>query len=238
MCGGRSIRYWGALLAAEDRFDNRLVAPAEAVAAAIRIGRPGHPVVLADVQDNPGCGATSDTTTLIRALIDAGAQRAAVSALWDREAASAAHAAGIGAEITLALGGRYGYGAGPLHARFRVEALSGGELTGHGAILAGGALSLGPMARLKVLDTPADVQIVVCSVRYQCLDQVLFRGLGIEPAEQAILVVKSTVHFRADFDPIAAETILVEAPGGHPCRCAAVAYRKLRPGVRLTVGDQ
>jgi microcystin degradation protein MlrC len=231
-------RVFNALLAAESKFSNPLVAPAEAVAIAMRDGRPGRPVVLADVQDNPGCGATSDTTTVIQTLIEAGAQKAAVSTIWDPASASAAHAAGVGSEIELQLGGRYGYDPAPLRRRFRVEALSDGELIGHGDIVGGGTLSLGRMAQLKVLETAADVRIVVGSVRTQCLDQVQFRGLGIEPKEQAILVVKSTVHFRADFDPIAAETIMVEAPGANPCRCAASPYRNLRPGVRLTVGDR
>ncbi len=46
-------------------------------------------------------------------------------------------------------------------------------------------------------------------------------------------MVKSTVHFRADFDPIAGETLLVEAPGANPCRHLDVPYRRLREGVRL-----
>jgi len=45
--------------------------------------------------------------------------------------------------------------------------------------------------------------------------------------------VKSSVHFRADFDPIAAETLVVAAPGAHPCRLVDLPYQNLRTGVRL-----
>jgi microcystin degradation protein MlrC len=92
------------------------------------------------------------------------------------------------------------------------------------------------MALLEVLHEGADVRIVVGSERFQCLDQAVFRHLGVEPAEQRILVVKSTVHFRADFEPIASKVLLVEAPGAHPCRLEGLAYRRLRPGVRLGPG--
>ena len=55
---------------------------------------------------------------------------------------------------------------------------------------------------------------------------------------QRIVAVKSTVHFRADFDPIAQRTIVVEAPGAHPCRLDGLPYRNLRPGVRLGAGGR
>jgi microcystin degradation protein MlrC len=77
----------------------------------------------------------------------------------------------------------------------------------------------------------------VSSVRFQCLDQALFRGAGVEPRDQAILVVKSTVHFRTDFEPIAAEILMVESPGAHACRIDLAAYRRLRPGLRVAPGE-
>jgi microcystin degradation protein MlrC len=61
----------------------------------------------------------------------------------------------------------------------------------------------------------------------------MIRHLGIEPTEQKIVAVKSTVHFRADFDPIAAETLVVLSPGANHCRLTDMEYKKLRPGIRL-----
>jgi microcystin degradation protein MlrC len=77
------------------------------------------------------------------------------------------------------------------------------------------------------------VRVVVGSSRSQCLDLAMIRHLGLEPTEQKIVAVKSTVHFRADFDPIAAETLVVIAPGIHPCKLDDLEYRNLRAGVRL-----
>ena len=83
-----------------------------------------------------------------------------------------------------------------------------------------------------------DVRVVVGSKRCQCLDQALFTHIGIDPSRQRIVGVKSTVHFRADYEPIADKVLVVEAPGAHPCRLDAVTYRNLRPGVRLGPGGQ
>ncbi len=225
-----------AVLAVEQAFDSRLVPAAEAVRQALAEGRPGSPVVLADVQDNAGAGATSDSTTLLRALLDQGARDAIVALLWDPTAASAAQAAGIGAELSLDLGGHFGDPPGPLPARVRVEALSDGNILCHGEMLAGVTVALGPMALLRILDRDAVVRVAICSQRFQCMDQAPLRALGIEPREQAILAIKSTIHFRADFEPIAQRIINVEAPGAHPCRLEQVPYRRLRRGVRLALG--
>ena len=77
------------------------------------------------------------------------------------------------------------------------------------------------------------MQIVVCSIRKQNNDQAYFRVVGIEPAQKKILVVKSTNHYRADYQPIAAEIIMVEAPGAHIENPTILDYKNLREGVRL-----
>jgi microcystin degradation protein MlrC len=91
-------------------------------------------------------------------------------------------------------------------------------------------MDLGPSACLRI----DDVRIVVASAKVQMADQAMFRFVGIEPTEQAILVVKSSAHFRADFTPIA-ETILVcAAPGPMVADPVQLPWRRLRPGIRLT----
>ena len=89
-------------------------------------------------------------------------------------------------------------------------------------------MDLGPSACLSI----GGVRVVVASRKAQLADQEMFRFVGIEPREAAILVVKSSVHFRADFEPIA-ETILVcAAPGPMPVSPALLPWTRLRPGVR------
>jgi microcystin degradation protein MlrC len=221
------------VLAAETEFNFELLDPDAAVVRAMA-NVSDKPVVLADAQDNPGAGGTSDTTGLLEALVRNGAQQAVIAVMYDPEVAAMAHAAGVGAEFETALGGKSGLvGIEPFHARFKVEALGDGRFTYTGAMKLNSKAQLGNMALLRVIDENSDVRIVVGSSRSQCLDLAMIRHLGIEPSEQRIVAVKSTVHFRADFDPIAAETLVVIAPGIHPCKLADLNYQNLRTGVRL-----
>jgi microcystin degradation protein MlrC len=216
---------------AEPQFAVPMLSPEDGVREAMRIAQgASKPVVLCDTQDNPGCGATADTTGVLETLARLGAEGAVVGYLCDAEAAAAAHAAGEGHDITLGLGGRSGPpGVTPFQATFRVARLGSGKLRTSGKVSGGRDVDLGPMALLQV----GGVGVAVTSKRMQALDQAPFRHLGVEPAQQKILSLKSTCHFRAEFEPIAAKVIVVIAPGGYLADPAHYPYRRLRPGVRL-----
>jgi microcystin degradation protein MlrC len=188
------------------------------------------PVVLADTQDNPGAGGEGDTTGLLRALMNRDARGAVVGLLHDPDAAAAAHAAGVGAELPLVLGGR-SPGDRPLQATARVEALAEGPVTGTGPFYKGAALATGAMALLRL--NGQEIRVAVISRKMQAADQAPFRALGVEPAAQRLLVLKSSVHFRADFAPIAAAVLVAAAPGPNPVDHTQLAYHRLRAGVRL-----
>jgi microcystin degradation protein MlrC len=72
----------------------------------------------------------------------------------------------------------------------------------------------------------------VSSHKAQLADQSMYRYVGIEPTQQSILVNKSSVHFRADFEPIAERLIICAAPGAMPADTAALPWTRLRPGIR------
>src|ERR1700687_1688186 len=93
----------------ENDFDGRIYTPDEGVRHAMELAkRATKPIVIADTQDNPGAGGDSDTTGRLRALVRNGATKAAIGVIVDPESAQAAHAAGPGAVIRLALGGKSG----------------------------------------------------------------------------------------------------------------------------------
>jgi microcystin degradation protein MlrC len=215
----------------EPNFAVEMVSPEEGVAQAMKLARTAsRPVVIADTQDNPGCGGNADTTGLIRALVAAGAEGAVVGFLCDPEAARAAHAAGEGAEIALALGGRTGpEGVTPLEGTFRVTRLGNGRFNTTGSVSGNRPVDLGPMALL----TTGGVSVAVTTKRMQALDQAPFQHLGVEPRQQKILGLKSTCHFRGEFEPIAEAVIVVLAPGYYRADPAVYPYRRLRPGIRL-----
>ncbi|MEM6741001.1 MAG: M81 family metallopeptidase [Pseudomonadota bacterium] len=215
--------------AARGVFDGRLLSADAAVAKAMA-AREARPVVLADVQDNPGAGASSDTTGLLRALVASGAERALLGLVHDPALAAQAHSLGCGATFDGALGGRSGVlGDAPFCARFRVEALHDGRICYTGAMYRGGVGTLGPSCALSLPASRADLRVVVTSVRNQCLDLAHFTAFGLDPAAAWIVGVKSTAHFRAAFAPIAGRVIAVAAPGLFPCDLSSNDVPVVRP---------
>jgi microcystin degradation protein MlrC len=215
---------------AEGEFSMELFEPDAAVIRAMQRGEPGAPVVLADTQDNPGAGGNGDTTGLLAALLARRAQAAVLGLLIDPASAAKAHAIGIGHEARFALGEVSGVpGHTPLEGEFRVVQLGDGRFTCTGPMFHGFRMDLGPMAVLE----KQGVRVVLASKKCQAADQEMFRHVGIEPRQQRILALKSSVHFRADFEPIAREVLVVAAPGPAKADPTQFSWSRLRPGLRL-----
>jgi microcystin degradation protein MlrC len=211
----------GDVIADEDKFSTALATPAAAVRRAL--AAPG-PVVLADVQDNPGAGGSSDTTGVLRALAEAGARGVIAGVFADPTFAAHAHRLGAGQVLEGALGGASGVaGDAPLAGRYDILALSDGRIAYSGQMYGGGIAELGPSALVALSGT--DIRFVVSSTRIQCLDQALFTHFGINPAQAHIIAVKSTVHFQADFAPIARQIINVASPGHFPCTLSELRFQ-------------
>jgi microcystin degradation protein MlrC len=215
----------------EDDFDGKIYSPDEGVQLAMKLSKGAKkPIIIADTQDNPGAGGDSDTTGMLRALVRNKAERAATGVIYDPESARAAHEAGEGATVTLSLGGKSGIpGDAPYKETFVVEKLSDGNFIAPGPYFGGRQMEMGPSACLRI----NGVRVVVASHKSQLADQALYRYVGIEPTEQAILVNKSSVHFRADFEPIAEKLLICAAPGAMPADPARLPWTRLRPGVRI-----
>lgn len=219
-----------AVVDAERDFAMELLAPDDAVRRAIARGTPGAPVVLADTQDNPGAGGNGDTTGLLAALLRQGAQDAVLGLLNDPASAARAHEAGVGATIDFALGETSGVeGRTPLRGRFTIERLGDGRFTCTGPMFRNFRMTLGPMALLR----QGGVRVALSSHKCQAADQEMFRHLGVEPVRQRIVALKSSVHFRADFQPIAREVLVVRSPGPALADPADFPWRRLRAGLRL-----
>jgi microcystin degradation protein MlrC len=215
----------------ENDFDGRIYSPDEGVQLAMKLSQSAKkPIIIADTQDNPGAGGDSDTTGMLRALVRNKAERAATGVIYDPQSARAAHQAGVGAAVTLALGGKSGIsGDAPYKETFVVEKLSDGNFTAPGPYFGGRAMEMGKSACLRI----GDVRVVVASHKAQLADQAMYRYVGIEPTEQKILVNKSSVHFRADFEPIAEKLLICAAPGAMPADTATLPWTRLRPGIRI-----
>lgn len=212
----------------EAAFDPGLKTPVEA--AKLAFGYTGNrSMILADIQDNPGAGGTGDTVGVIEALVRAEVPDAVVAILYDAESAAKAHAAGEGRAVTLDLGGKLVPGQKPLRAEAVVEKLADGPFPLTGPMLGGITANLGKVAQIRI----GGVRVVVASNRTQCNDQDYFRHAGIEPKHHKIIVVKSSNHYRADFQPLSDAIVEVAAPGACDMNPANLPWTKLPEGMRL-----
>jgi microcystin degradation protein MlrC len=213
-----------------------LLPAAEAVARAVELATDARaPVVIADTQDNPGAGGDSNTTGLLRALLEAGAGRrfpdgVALGLLHDPAAARAACAAGAGATIELQIGRAVSTFDGtrseaPVAGRFEVRAVSDGAVPLQGPMTAGSTARLGPSACVEI----DGIRVLLITGKTQMLDLDLYRFLGVEPAAMKILVNKSSVHFRAAFTPIASHILVARSPGPMAADPAELPWKKLPP---------
>jgi microcystin degradation protein MlrC len=131
----------------------------------------------------------------------------------------------VGARVTLDIGGKVDdrHGA-PVSVTGTVRTLSDGRFVHRGPMMHGLPGRLGPTAVLDV----NDIRVILISYRWQTLDPEMIRFVGIDPLLEKILVVKSTIHYRAAFEPIAKEIIEVDAPGLSSSNLSRFPYRRIR----------
>jgi microcystin degradation protein MlrC len=191
-------------------FQAELVPVDEAVRRAMR--DPG-PILLADVADNTGAGTSGDGTEILRELIAQNAHSAVVALMYDPETVRQAVRAGVGAEIDARIGGKVDdlHGA-PVATRAYVRAITDGWHVNYGPLGTGSDSTMGTTVVLEIGGRGA-IEVICTEHRRAPNDAQTLRSVGIEPTRRQIVVIKSSVHYRADFTPLVREIIEVDAPG-------------------------
>jgi microcystin degradation protein MlrC len=189
----------------------------------------GGPVMLLDHYDNCASGGTMDTMAVLGAILDAGLEDVAAFAICDPVAVEQIKRAGVGARVTIPLGGKMDMPALGLKGRPRtvtanVRRISNGIYHNEGPMARG---ELGDMGASALLDT-GKVEIAVISRHVEPFDIAPFRALGIEPAKKRYVMLKSRVHWRAGLGPMA--KAVVECAGEGVCTSdyAQLKFRRLR----------
>jgi microcystin degradation protein MlrC len=212
---------------------DQLIADVPDPAAAVRraMAATKGPIGLFDVGDNIGGGSAGDATTLLHELL---AQQATgwVVILFDPEAVAACEATGIGAAISLAVGGKTDNLHGtPVSITGRILTLHDGKFIEterrHGGRR---NYDQGPTAVIEVgrAGERGSGLVVLNSERTVPFSLHQLTSLGIEPERQQILVVKGAVAPRAAYEPICAEIIEVDTPGATAINFPPTAYHLAR----------
>jgi microcystin degradation protein MlrC len=179
----------------------------------------GGLVVMADVADNAGGGAPSDSTFILRRLVERGVGSAVLGAFWDLGAVHICREAGVGAVLDLRVGGKVGPSSGdPVDLRVTVRAIA----EAHSQDVFGMRWPMGPSVWVE---SDGGLHLLLCSIRSQVYGTDAFTSLGLTLDDKALVVVKSTQHFHAAFAPLASEVLYVSTPGAISQDFAAIPYR-------------
>ncbi len=199
--------------ARRDRFQPALTSLEDATARAKATEDSSlHPLVFADVADNPGGGGRGNTMWILRAFLEANVRNGLVGVIHDPALAAEAHIHGLGASF-MAQFNREGGDAfsKPFGAKATVVGLRDRAVRGRRGIYANNTLDLGLSAALLI----GGLTVVVISNRVQCADPAFFEMFGLDIAAARVVVVKSRGHFRGGFDEFFRheDVVEVDAPG-------------------------
>ena len=219
-------------IAWERRAEYRFTAQplSESIAHAKRLGETAceGPILLIDHCDNCGSGGAQDVMVVVAEIIRQELEDVAIAPIRDAASVARMIAAGVGNHVKLALGGKtdmpsIGLSGEPLEVEGLVRAITDGEFTITGPMYTGIRTFLG---RTAVLDT-GRAQIVVTERAHEPMDLGVFTHCGIDPRRKRFVMLKSRIHYRAGFRPIASHIIECAGVGVTNADLSVYRYQKL-----------
>ncbi len=195
------------------------VAPAEAVRQAVTADR--GLIILSDTGDSVYGGSPGDSTCVLRELVEQQVPCTALVPIVDAEVVDVALSAGIGARISVDLGGKVDRIFNrPVRVTGRVAAVSQGVML---ELQERGACDLGRCALLEV----GQVRVVVLEQRTFAVNHpVLYTHLGLDVAGARIVVVKTASNFQF-FSRWRTGLIRVDSPGTTQSDLTAFEWKRV-----------
>jgi microcystin degradation protein MlrC len=187
---------------------------------------PRGPVVLMDVGDNIGGGSPADSTILLEAAQRLGV-RSYLQTLRDPQAVAQCIAAGVGATISLEVGGKTDDLHGrPVAVTGTVRRISDGKFEEPTPIHGGFRFfDGGPTVVLETTD--AHTLVLTTRLIGNTSIQQMY-AVGVRPETMRVVVAKGVVSPRPAYAPIAAEIVLVNTPGVTSSDLSRFTYERRR----------
>lgn len=155
-----------------------------------------RPVILADSGDNPTGGGVGDRADVLKALIERDFQGAVIGGITDKPAVDACFAAGLGATLTLKIGGSLDPASPSVETQIKVTGLDDpGDASERQAVIEIGGITLILAARRRPYHNLSD-----------------FERHGIDPRSVRLLVVKSG-YLSPELAPIANPNLMALTDG-------------------------
>jgi microcystin degradation protein MlrC len=204
-------------------YEVKLVSVEDAIADALR--RKSGPTVLAESSDSTGSGSPGDSTGVLKHLVKAPLEDSAAIFLVDPDGVAAAVSAGVGATVTMKIGGAFDKkNSKPVKVTGYVRLISDGRwIARERGYNTGITTSMGRSVVLEV----GKVQILMAERSAMTVDPSLFRSHGIDPAYCQIVVVKSPNGFRSAYEPFAKAIHMVDTPGVSTSNLKTLPFRRV-----------
>lgn len=198
-----------AILREKDKLHENYLTLDEALDLAMQPG--DGPIVIADTSDNPGGGGLGNTTWILRRILERKMTDCAVAVIVDPASVLICEQAGVGSTVELKLGGWSDpvYSGGPVEVSAYVRAITDGKYVNKGRMAQGCVPKMGKTAVLEI----AGNVVLVTSVPTQPYDLNVFPTHGITPTDMRLLVVKSSIHYRATYGTVARAMYPIPVPG-------------------------
>lgn len=204
-----------------EEFEPKVWKVSDAISSALT--NPHQRSVFSEVADTCGGGSAGDCVAVLKGLLASDQRIKAIYPVVSPHAASLAIAAGIGAEITLNVGGEIDpkWGA-PVTIDGEVLRVSDGDFIYKGGVWDGAAGHMGPTAVLRV----GSIDVVIATFpTYEWRDE-QYRSVGLNPEDYQIIVVKNPMNYFMTYKDIASDFYIIDSPGPTPATCKALIYKQ------------
>jgi len=188
------------------------------------LGSDKFPVLLNEPSDNVGSGATGDSTSLLRALLDSDIEEPTILTICDPEAVKKCHALGTGKHAAVLVGGLFNPDEPSVKISGIIRTLSDGKYVFQGPVQHGVSTSMGLTA---VIEFRKRMYLQITETPPYTIDPEHYRCVGLFPERMKLVGIKSQGSYKASYETMQHSVIFVDTPGISRSNILQVPYTQV-----------